>query len=189
MTEQKKLQQEIDGNCSDEEDVMYDKLQHSFPYLDLFIQETLRMFPIGNIACTRRCIASTDVCGIPIEKGLMTRRTCLLFLFASSYVDSIIQMDMYSLHFSSELWGPVDPDVFFPDRHKSKRHRLANVSFGCGPKNCVGQRFALLIIKSTLVRLLRQFTVLPGLHIDQLLDIQERSVITPREVRIRVQRR
>ena len=110
-------------------------------------------------------------------------------LFASSFADSIIQMDMYSLHFSPELWGPVDPNVFFPDRHRNKRHRLANVSFGCGPKNCVGQRFALFIIKSTLVRLLRHFIVLPGLDIDLLLNIQERSVITPREVRIRMQRR
>ena len=56
MKEQRKLQDEIDANWSDEYDSLYNHLNSAFNYLDLFIQETLRVFPIGNIACTRRCV-------------------------------------------------------------------------------------------------------------------------------------
>ena len=98
-------------------------------------------------------------------------------------------MDMYSLHYSSELWGPVDPNVFYPERHKDKRHRLAYSAFGCGPKNCVGQRFALFMIKLILVRLLRSYNILPGTDITQRFNIRERSTITPSEIWVRIQSR
>lgn len=106
-----------------------------------------------------------------------------------SIVDSVVQMDMYSLHYSPELWGPVDPNLFHPDRHREKRHRLAFTAFGCGPKGCVGQRFAVFIIKLTLVRLLRRYNILPGTEIEDRLDIRERSTITPGAVWIRIQGR
>ena len=105
------------------------------------------------------------------------------------FSDAIIQMDMYSLHYSKELWGPVDPNIFYPDRHREKRNRLAFASFGCGPKSCVGQRFALFIIKLTLVRLLKNYKILPGSNIDQRLNIQERSTIAPTQVWIRLEHR
>ena len=98
-------------------------------------------------------------------------------------------MDMYSLHYASGLWGPVDPQLFFPDRHKDKRHRLALGAFGCGPKNCVGQRFALFLIKLILIRLLRTYRILPGEQLDERFDIRERSTITPSEIWVRVERR
>ena len=69
VDEQRKLQEEIDTDWSDIDDLVYEYLQNSFSYLDLFIQEVLRVYPIGNIACTRRCLVSTEICGIPIEKG------------------------------------------------------------------------------------------------------------------------
>jgi cytochrome P450 len=93
------------------------------------------------------------------------------------------------LHYSAELWGPVDPNRFYPDRHKDKRHRLAYGAFGCGPKSCVGQRLALLIIKLSLIRLLRLFNILPGIDIDRHLNIRELSTIAPSEIRIHLQRR
>jgi cytochrome P450 len=71
IDEQKKLQLEIDIGWSDDDHQMYDHLNSSFSYLDLFIQEVLRIFPIGNIACTRRCLVDTQVCGIPIKKGIL----------------------------------------------------------------------------------------------------------------------
>ena len=98
-------------------------------------------------------------------------------------------MDMYSLHYSSDLWGPVDPHLFYPDRHKEKRHRLASGAFGYGPKNCVGQRFALFMIKLILIRLLRTYQILPTENIDERFDIRERSTITPSEIWVRVERR
>ncbi len=50
---------------------------------------------------------------------------------------------MLSVHFDQELWGPVPVDEFHPERHSCKRHPLAFMPFGAGPRICIGMRFAL----------------------------------------------
>ncbi|CAF3822196.1 unnamed protein product [Rotaria sordida] len=127
-TVQEKLRKEIeeypDNNESD-----YDRV-HNMVYLDSFIREVLRMFPIAPKATTRECNTTTTVCSYVIEKG------------------SVIQPDMLSLHYDPNLWGPDDPNLFIPERHLTRRHPVAYMPFGQGPRNCVGMRFALMEIKS-----------------------------------------
>jgi len=65
---QKKLQEEIDLSQENEHDNDYDRA-HSIVYLDWFIQEVLRMFPIAPQAISRECNNATIVCGHTIEKG------------------------------------------------------------------------------------------------------------------------
>ncbi|CAF1410920.1 unnamed protein product, partial [Rotaria sordida] len=55
-----------------------------------------------------------------------------LFLVAGT----IVQPDVYSIHYDADLWGPVDPYKFHPERHAVKRHPLAYLPFGAGPRNC-----------------------------------------------------
>ncbi|CAM4756507.1 unnamed protein product [Rotaria magnacalcarata] len=91
-------------------------------YLDLFLREVLRMYPITVKAMTRECNTNATVCGHTIEKG------------------SIIQPDIFSIHYDPDLWGPEDPNLFIPERHLVKRHPIAWMPFGVGPRNCVGDR-------------------------------------------------
>ncbi len=48
-------------------------------------------------------------------------------------------VDVLSLHYSEEYWGPVDPNEFYPLRFSTeiKRSQCAYLPFGIGPKNCV----------------------------------------------------
>jgi cytochrome P450 len=55
----------------------------------------------------------------------------------------LIQVDVLSVHFNQELWGPEPVDEFHPERHSCKRHPLAFMPFGAGPRTCIGMRFAL----------------------------------------------
>jgi len=55
----------------------------------------------------------------------------------------LIQVDVLSVHFDQELWGPEPVDQFHPERHSCKRHPLAFMPFGAGPRTCIGMRFAL----------------------------------------------
>jgi cytochrome P450 len=72
-----KLQAEIDqlplGNddCDDEETKKYPDydIVAQMPYMDMFVTEVLRMYPIANRAILRRAIEDTVVQGIKIEKG------------------------------------------------------------------------------------------------------------------------
>jgi hypothetical protein len=42
-------------------------------YLDLFVREVVRMYPLTTKAMTRECNSTTTVCGHIIEKGLFKR--------------------------------------------------------------------------------------------------------------------
>ena len=78
---QKKLQAEIDEYQGKEID--YD-LVTNMVYMNLFIQEVLRMFPISAIANNRWCNETTTVCGHQIDKGeyplifIYKKKTCFI---------------------------------------------------------------------------------------------------------------
>jgi cytochrome P450 family 4 len=62
------------------------------------------------------------------------------------------------------LWdNPLD---FIPERFESDKqyHPYLNVPFSAGPRNCIGQKFAMLEMKSTVSKVLRNFelSVAPG---------------------------
>lgn len=55
-----------------------------------------------------------------------------------------------------------DPDVFKPERFleertMEKQNAFANIPFSAGPRNCIGQKFALYEIKSIVSKILRNF--------------------------------
>ena len=62
----------------------------------MFLKEVLRKYPIGSLV--RRCTISTTVKGIDIP------------------VDTSIAVDVLTIHNDPELWGPVDPNLFYPRR-------------------------------------------------------------------------
>ncbi|CAF1531754.1 unnamed protein product, partial [Didymodactylos carnosus] len=154
---QGKLQMEIDAE-NDE-------------YLDLFIKEVLRMYPIPIQTINRRCmIDEASVCGYKIHQG------------------SIIQADIYSIHYDPILWGPHPTNEFYPERHLEQRHPMAYLAFGQGPRNCIGMRFALLEIKLVLRRLLKEYTIVQ-INEEIFYPIRETAVIRPNEIQIQLRKR
>ena len=74
---QQQLFSEIDQHRIDhnDHDAVYDKAMN-LTYLDLFVREVLRMYPITSKAMARECNTTTTVCGHTIEKGLFILNPC-----------------------------------------------------------------------------------------------------------------
>lgn len=135
-------------------DITYDDI-NKLEYLDMFIKEVLRMYPIGVLV--RRCTNPTTVNGIEFPLNFS------------------IAVDVLSIHNDPELWGPVDTGLFYPMRFAKEcnRNPLAFLGFGLGPKNCIGMKFALMELKMALVKLIINFEILPSSKTPEKLQFQE----------------
>ncbi|CAF0828039.1 unnamed protein product [Adineta steineri] len=170
--EQRKLQNHIDSYLNND-DILDLNIIEKMEYLDQFIKETLRMYPITPIIINREC---SEQINIP-RLGLICPGTK-------------ITVDMYSLHYDNELWGPVDTKIFYPERFASKpSHPAEWIPFGIGPRKCVGMKFALTEIKIIIIRLLQKYTVLPMSMNDTDLELVELVTITPKQVSVKLERR
>ncbi|CAF1290775.1 unnamed protein product [Adineta ricciae] len=63
---QQKLEEEVDE--LKERGINYDSIT-KLTYMDLFIREVLRMFPITTVGIIRRCNETTIVCGHTVDES------------------------------------------------------------------------------------------------------------------------
>lgn len=74
-----------------------------------------------------------------------------------------------------------EPDSFKPERHfienmNEKANPFSYVPFSAGPRNCIGQKFAMLEMKCTLTKIIRNFKLLPlGERVRPVLNLVLRS--------------
>ncbi|ODM92527.1 putative cytochrome P450 6a13 [Orchesella cincta] len=116
-------------------------------YLDMFVNETLRMFPPAA-KTVRRCVKDYQIPGTQtiIEKG------------------TIVDLPVYGMHLDSKYYEnpeKFNPDNFLPEK-KAQRHPYSFGAFGMGPRGCIGQRFALIKVKSAIAALVYNFKFQPS---------------------------
>ena len=147
------------------------------------------MYPITIAATKRECNTTTTVCNHEIEKGSFLCQSSKVFFTFFFDIGAIIQPDVLSIHYDRDLWGPEDPHLFIPERHLAKRHPMAYLPFGAGPRSCVGMRFAFMELKMCLSQLLRHYTILPGEDIEKGFKHHETFLIQPDAVHIKLEKR
>jgi cytochrome P450 len=94
-----------------------------------------------------------------------------------------IAVDVLSIHYDVDLYGPVDPNEFYPLRFapENKRNPLAFLAFGIGPRNCIGMKFALIELKIGLIKLLLNYEIKPGKWFPEKMQFNEGLVRTPKD--------
>lgn len=135
----KRLQDEIDSTFP-EGAIQYERLIE-MEYLDSVVSECLRLYPtIGRLE--RIAKEKVEINGITIPKGML------------------IMVPVYALHRDPELWP--EPEEFKPERFSKLNKQNINpytyLPFGMGPRNCLGMRFAQVLVKVALVEVLHKYS-------------------------------
>ena len=126
------------------------------PYLDAVIKESMRLYPVAPFIVRK---LTTDIT-IPDETGNKKQNTSLPeSTFACIWI--------YSLHRNPKLWNR--PEDFLPERWIDPELRSkdlgqqeygAYMPFAIGPRNCLGQPLAHVILRILLARIVNKYTAL-----------------------------
>ncbi|KAL7869678.1 hypothetical protein AOLI_G00136660 [Acnodon oligacanthus] len=144
---QERCRSEINAVLSDRdtEDITWDDLSN-LPFTTMCIKESLRLHPPAS-TITR--YYSQDM-SVPGGRIIPQGNICLI--------------SIYGTHHNPELWP--NPEVYDPMRfdpeNSKQRSSYAFIPFSAGPRNCIGQSFALAEIRVVLALTLRRFRILPG---------------------------
>ncbi|GBM59071.1 Cytochrome P450 4c3 [Araneus ventricosus] len=141
-------------------------------YLDCVIKESQRLYPSLPVI-GRELEEDVIIDGYTVPAGT----TCMLATFM--------------LHRNPEVFP--NPEVFDPDRFLTEncagRHPFAYVPFSAGPRNCIGQRFAMLEEKTVVANVLRKFWIESLDQRDKLRLTAEMVLRNDGPLRIKVHRR
>ncbi|KAL8662427.1 MAG: hypothetical protein Q9202_004748 [Teloschistes flavicans] len=115
-------------------------------YLGFCLNETLRLYPI--VQGTSR-VALRDLI-LPTGGGPSASSP----IFVAK--GTLVIFHLFALHKRKDLWGE-DAEDFRPMRWQGEKASWNFLPFGGGPRNCIGQQFALTEASYTAVRLLQTF--------------------------------
>uniref|UniRef100_A0A8P4G5Z6 unspecific monooxygenase n=1 Tax=Dicentrarchus labrax TaxID=13489 RepID=A0A8P4G5Z6_DICLA len=136
----KRLQEEIDSTFPNKGPIEYEALVQ-MEYLDCVLCECLRLYPPAA-RLERTAKETVRINRITIPK------------------DMVVMVPVYALHRDPELWP--EPEEFKPERFSKENKQNINpytyLPFGFGPRNCIGMRFALVMVKLALVEVLQNYS-------------------------------
>lgn len=140
---QKKAMDEVDGIAGPDEEYRFTMRDlNEMKYLECCIKEALRLYPSVPVIA-RKIGEDISIANYTVPAG-----TTALIL-------------TYMLHRNADLFP--QPEQFNPDRFLPEnvlgRHPYAYIPFSAGPRNCIGQKFALLEEKAVISSLLRKYRV------------------------------
>ncbi|GMR58319.1 hypothetical protein PMAYCL1PPCAC_28514, partial [Pristionchus mayeri] len=136
------------------------------PYFDAVIKESLRIYPLAAFTTGRRCTRDTVVGGVSIERG------------------TYVQPDVYSIHFNEEIWGR-DAKEFKPQRWLCPSFPPHSfLSFGLGPRRCIGYKLAMMEIKMAIVLLLKEFRIRRTTETEEELSFLGSTTFSPASVTV-----
>ncbi|XP_019864629.2 cytochrome P450 4C1 isoform X2 [Aethina tumida] len=140
---QQKLYEEIHSVIGDECDITINNL-NDMPYLDMVLKESQRLH--SSVVSIERILETDfDLDGLFCPKGT----TLAVFILG--------------MHMNEKIFPEphkFDPERFLPE-NISKRHKFAYVPFSAGPRNCIGQKFAIYEMKTTIIKVLQNYELSP----------------------------
>uniref|UniRef100_A0A8C8FPV3 unspecific monooxygenase n=1 Tax=Oncorhynchus tshawytscha TaxID=74940 RepID=A0A8C8FPV3_ONCTS len=167
-----KLQEEIDTVFPNKAPIQYEALMQ-MDYLDCVLNESLRLYPISP-RLERVAKKTVEINGIVIPKNC------------------VVLVPTWTLHRDPEIWS--DPEEFKPERFSKENKESIDpntyMPFGAGPRNCIGMRFALIMIKLAMVEILQSFTFSVCDETEIPLELDKQILLIPkRPIKLRLEPR
>ncbi|KAK4875979.1 hypothetical protein RN001_012401 [Aquatica leii] len=140
---QERLRKEIFKRIEEYGGITYEAIQN-MTYLDMVISETLRKYPLTPLI-VRETVQDYKYpeTGLVIEKGVA------------------ILISQKALHWDPNFFP--NPDKYDPERfNEENRNKIPNyvyLPFGDGPRNCIGERFALVSSKLGIIHVIKNYIV------------------------------
>ncbi|XP_058974812.1 cytochrome P450 4e2-like [Musca domestica] len=113
-------------------------------YLDCVIKESMRIYP-PVLFFGRNVEKEYNMNG----KTIPAHTSLLIFVIAMNYNEAIYP-DPYRF----------DPQRFDADQRMTTQNPFEYVPFGGGQRNCIGQKFAMLEVKTVISKIVRNFQIL-----------------------------
>ncbi|XP_023240252.1 cytochrome P450 4V2-like [Centruroides sculpturatus] len=140
---QEKVFEELKGIFADEKNRMINTEDlRKMNYLECVIKESNRIYPPVPLIL-RRNVSEMKVGDFILPPN------------------SSIMINIHALHHNPTVYE--NPEIFHPDRflpeNFQKRHPYAFLPFSAGPRNCIGQKFATMEMKTVLANVIRNFRV------------------------------
>ncbi|KAK3084868.1 hypothetical protein FSP39_020492 [Pinctada imbricata] len=146
--DQEKVYKEVQEVVGDRTDVQWEDLSR-FKYMTIMIKEIMRLYP-----------------PVPVISRRLTRP----MEFDGTVIPEKFTVDIMIIHMNRhpDVWP--NPMEFIPDRFSEERVKYRDpysyVPFSAGPRNCIGQNFAMNELKVFVARLVKRFRI----HIDPAHD-------------------
>ncbi|XP_049309424.1 cytochrome P450 4p1-like [Bactrocera dorsalis] len=142
-------------------------------YLECFIKETQRLYP------------SVPVIGREVANDTRLANN-LILPKGSQIIVHIIDIHRSAKYYKNP--NKFDPERFTPEA-SAGRHPFAYVPFSAGQRNCIGQKFAMLEVKTVLVNIIKKFKISP-LKKDQDVKLEAGMIIrTPNIIKVKLEKR
>ncbi|XP_066280202.1 cytochrome P450 4B1-like [Branchiostoma lanceolatum] len=142
---QEKCRKEAREVLKGKTEVTWDLLP-SLKYITMCVKEAMRMFPPVPVIFRQLESPLTFPDGRTLPEG------------------ATVVITTNTVHHNSHVWEnhtEYDPLRFSPENSKD-RHPYAFISFAAGPRNCIGQHFAMNELKTAVALILQRFSLTPG---------------------------
>ncbi|EAA44147.3 AGAP006048-PA [Anopheles gambiae str. PEST] len=146
---------------------------NSAKFFDRVIKECLRLWP--PVAFISRSVTEE----IHLPDGRIIPQGC------------IANLHIFDLHRDPAQFP--DPERFDPDRFLpecvSQRSPYAYIPFSAGPRNCIGQKYALLEVKTAVAYLVLRYRILPATKREEIRFIADLVLRSATPLKVRFERR
>lgn len=137
-------------------------LRNPFKLINTNLSETLRKYPSATYTL-RICNKTFKVPGTDI----------------TLYPGESVAIPIAGVHMDPEYYPhpkKFDPDRFTPE-NKAKRHRMAFLAFGEGPRHCVGMRLGMMLTKMAIAAIVNKFRVTISDTGNTSIQLSEKTVL------------